>query len=93
MEKKRIAYLDALKCLAILLMIDIHVRSGNGFKPYDTLSAQLIYAPILPLFFFVSGFLAYRQSMDMKSFIDNIRRKFVFCSVSSQKVSTATGLR
>ncbi|MBQ6749718.1 MAG: acyltransferase [Bacteroidaceae bacterium] len=78
MEKKRIAYLDALKCLAILLMIDIHVRSGNGFKPYDTLSAQLIYAPMLPLFFFVSGFLAYRQSMDMKSFIDNIRRKFVF---------------
>ncbi len=78
MEKKRIAYLDALKCLAILLMIDIHVRSGNGFKPYDTLSAQLIYAPVLPLFFFVSGFLAYRQSMDMKSFIDNIRRKFVF---------------
>ena len=78
MEKKRIAYLDGLKCLAILLMIDIHVRSGNGFKPYDTLSAQLIYAPVLPLFFFVSGFLAYRQSMDMKSFIDNICRKFVF---------------
>lgn len=78
MEKKRIAYLDALKCLAILLVIDIHVRSGNGFKPYDTLSAQMIYAPAIPLFFFVSGFLAYKQSMSIKDAWDNIRKKFVF---------------
>lgn len=78
MEKKRIAYLDALKCLAILLVIDIHVRNGNGFKPYDTLSAQMIYAPAIPLFFFVSGFLAYKQSMSIKDVCDNIRRKFVF---------------
>ncbi len=78
MEKKRIAYLDALKCLAILLIIDIHVRSGNGFKPYDTLSAQMIYAPAIPLFFFVSGFLAYKQSMSIKDVWDNIRKKFVF---------------
>lgn len=78
MEKKRIAYLDALKCLAILMMIDIHVRSGNGFKPYDSLSAQMIYAPILPLFFFVSGYLAYKQRMTLKDIWNNIRRKFVF---------------
>ena len=78
MEKKRIAYLDALKCLAILMMIDIHVRSGNGFKPYDSLSAQMIYAPMLPLFFFVSGYLAYKQRMTVKDFWSNIRRKFVF---------------
>lgn len=78
MEKKRIAYLDAIKCLAILLVIDIHVRSGNGFKPYDTLSAQMLYAPAIPLFFFVSGFLAYKQSMSIKDVWDNIRRKFVF---------------
>lgn len=78
MEKERIAYLDALKCLAILLMIDIHVRSSNGFSAYESLSAQLIYAPTLPIFFFVSGFLAYKQSMDIKSFFDNIRKKFIF---------------
>lgn len=78
MEKKRIVYLDVLKCLAILMLLDVHVRSGNGFKPYDTLSAQLIYAPIIPMFFFVSGFLAYKQSMDMKSFLDSVRKKFIF---------------
>ncbi len=81
MEKKRIAYLDVLKCLAILMMIDIHVRSGNGFKPYDSLSAQMIYAPMLPMFFFVSGFLAYKQSVTLKDFGNNIRRKFVFLVV------------
>ncbi len=78
MEKKRIAYLDALKCLAILLVIDIHVRSGNGFKPYENLASQMLYAPVMPLFFFVSGFLAYKQSMSIKDVCDNIRRKFVF---------------
>ena len=78
MGKKRIAYLDALKCLAILIIIDWHVRNGNGFRPYDSLSALMLYAPTLPIFFFVSGFLAYKQSMDFKTFWNNIRQKFIF---------------
>lgn len=78
MEKKRIAYLDALKCLAILLVIDLHVLEGNGFKPYENLASQMLYAPVMPLFFFVSGFLTYKQSMSIKDVWDNIRRKFVF---------------
>lgn len=78
MEKKRIAYLDAIKCLAILMVIDNHIRATNGFGPYESLSAQMIYAPQLPLFFFVSGFLAYKQSMSTKGVWDNIRKKFVF---------------
>lgn len=78
MEKKRIAYLDAIKCLAILMVIDDHIRATNGFGPYESLSAQMIYAPILPLFFFVSGFLAYKQNMDFKDVWNNVRRKFVF---------------
>ena len=67
MEKKRIAYLDALKCLGILMVIDWHVRSGNGFKPYGSLSALMIYSFALPIFFFVSGFLAYRVSMSVRN--------------------------
>ncbi len=78
MEKKRIAYLDALKCLGILIVIDLHIMYYMGFMPYDFLPNQMLYAPVMPLFFFVSGFLAYKQSMDMKSFLDNIRKKFVF---------------
>ena len=77
MEKKRIAYLDAIKCLAILLVIEGHVRATNGFKPYDSLSGQMLYAPVMPLFFFVSGFLAYKQNMSAKDVWDNIRKKFV----------------
>jgi peptidoglycan/LPS O-acetylase OafA/YrhL len=38
----------------------------------------MIYAPTLPIFFFVSGFLAYKQSLTIKDFWNNIRRKFVF---------------
>lgn len=78
MEKKRIVYLDAIKCLAILMMVDIHVRSGNGFKPYDSLSAQMIYAPILPMFFFVSGFLAYKANININELRSNIGRKFLY---------------
>lgn len=78
MEKKRIAYLDAIKCLAILMVIDDHIRATNGFDPYESLSGQMIYAPILPLFFFVSGFLAYKQNMDFKDVWNNVRQKFVF---------------
>lgn len=78
MEKKRIAYLDALKCLGILMVVDWHVRNGNGFKPYGSLSALMIYSFALPVFFFVSGFLAYRISMSVKEVFSNIRKKFVF---------------
>lgn len=78
MKKRRIAYLDALKCLAILCVIDMHVRSSTGFTTYESLSAQLIYAPVMPIFFFVSGYLAYKQSMDMKTFLNSIRKKFIF---------------
>ena len=78
MEKKRIAYLDALKCLAILMVIDLHILAVNGFKPYENLASQMMYAPVMPLFFFVSGFLAYKQSMTINDFFTNIRRKFVF---------------
>lgn len=78
MEKKRIAYLDALKCLAILMVIDGHVRTANGFETYDSLSALLMWAPRLPIFFFISGFLAYKQSMSLKDVWVNVRRKFVY---------------
>lgn len=78
MEKKRIAYLDAIKCLAILIVIDLHVLKLSGVNHYDALSSQMLYAPVMPLFFFVSGFLAYKQSMSVNDFWNNIRRKFIF---------------
>lgn len=78
MEKKRIAYLDAIKCLAILIVVDLHVLSHGGIDPYNVLSSQMLYAPVMPLFFFVSGFLAYKQSINIQECWKNISRKFVF---------------
>ncbi len=92
MEKKRIAYLDALKCLAILLVIDLHVLDVNGFKPYENLASQMMYAPVMPLFFFVSGFLAYKQSMSIKDVLDNIRKKFVFLIIPALVFRIGTDL-
>jgi peptidoglycan/LPS O-acetylase OafA/YrhL len=92
MEKKRIAYLDALKCLAILLVIDLHILAVNGFKPYENLASQMLYAPVMPLFFFVSGFLAYKQSMSIKDVWDNIRKKFVFLIIPALVFRVGTDL-
>ena len=78
MEKKRIAYLDAIKCLAILIVLDLHILNLCGVEHYAALSSQMMYAPVMPLFFFVSGFLSYKQSMTIKDFWSNISRKFVF---------------
>ena len=40
----RIRYLDALKCLGILLVIEGHVRQlGMGIKVYDTIPFKLRY--------------------------------------------------
>ena len=54
MEKKRIAWLDVIKCLAILIVIDLHVLKICGVEHYSVLSSQMMYAPVMPLFFFVS---------------------------------------
>lgn len=78
MEKKRIAWLDVLKCLAILIVVNLHVLKRCGVEHYDVLSSQMLYAPVMPLFFFVSGFLAYKQNITIRDFWNNIRHKFVF---------------
>lgn len=92
MEKKRIAYLDAIKCLAILLVLDLHILAVNGFKPYENLASQMMYAPVMPLFFFVSGFLAYKQSMSIKDVWDNICKKFVFLIIPALAFRVGTDL-
>lgn len=78
MEKKRVAYLDALKGLCMLIVVDGHIMTGNGFETYGSMSQQLLYAFVLPAFFFVSGFLAYKKSMTAKDVWTNISRKFTY---------------
>lgn len=78
MEKKRIAYLDALKALCIVLVVEGHVLKANGYGPYDSLSSLMLYSFALPIFFVISGFLAYKPSMALKDLWNNIYKKFVF---------------
>ena len=78
----RIGSLDAIKCLGIILVIEGHVRQlGMGIKVYDTLPGLMLYSFNMPLFFFVSGFLAYKCSMSFKEVVRKIKQKFIYLIV------------
>lgn len=78
-KDERLAYFDALKCLGILLVINGHVLFfGMNINTYDSPSTLMLYSFKMPLFFFISGFFAFKEnifgSMDLKQ----IRNKFMF---------------
>jgi len=77
---KRLAYLDALKCLGILLVISGHVQFfGMGIEAYDSISTLMMYSFNMPLFFFVSGYLAFKNDAIGKiEDLKKIGNKFVF---------------
>ncbi|MBO5444944.1 MAG: acyltransferase [Muribaculaceae bacterium] len=63
-EKKRLRYIDAMRGLAILLVVFSHVTNAYVKMPITNESFAGIYYMMtmfrMPLFFFVSGFFAYR---------------------------------
>lgn len=66
MEKKRLRYIDAMRGLAILLVVFSHVSNAYVKMPITNASFAGIYYMMtmfrMPLFFFVSGFFAYRAA-------------------------------
>lgn len=80
----RIRYLDVIKCFAILIVIHGHVK-GFGFGLDDTYSnpSQLmLYAFNMPIFFFVSGFLAWKDgSTKMADVVNQLKKKFLYLVV------------
>lgn len=51
--KQRLAYIDAIKCLGILLVISGHVQfMGMGIETYDSPLSLMLYSFNMPLFFF-----------------------------------------
>ena len=93
MASKRISYLDALRGLAILLVIEGHVRLfGFGIKSYDTMSALMLYSFDLPLFFFISGLLAFRPNLSAKETMSNIVKKFKFLVLPAIVFSVVSNL-
>lgn len=63
-----------------MLVIEGHVWSfGMGIETYDTLSGLMLYTFNMPIFFFVSGFLAYKNRQESgRELMRNIWKKFLF---------------
>lgn len=52
---------------------------GFGIETYDTLSGLMLYTFNMPIFFFVSGFLAYKDKQENgRELLGNIWKKFLF---------------
>ena len=69
-KKPRLEWLDALRGFTMILVVANHVAGmGFGMAPKISSSMQFLIMFRMPLFFFVSGFLAYRatQVWDLKN--------------------------
>ena len=92
-NRGRIAYLDALKTFAILLVIEGHVRIiGMGISPNDSLSGMMFYSFDIPIFFFVSGYLAYKVNMSFKEACVNLKNKIYLLVIPAVVFRTALNL-
>lgn len=78
-KDERLAYFDALKCLGILLVINGHVLFfGMNINTYDSPSTLMLYSFKMPLFFFISGFFAFKENMiGSMNGLRQIRNKFM----------------
>lgn len=69
-KKPRLEWLDALRGFTMILVVANHVANmGFGMAPKLSSSMQFLIMFRMPLFFFVSGFLAYKaaQVWDLKN--------------------------
>ena len=76
----REVYFDALKCIGILLVIRGHVELfGLGIsKTYEEMSCLMMYSFNMPIFFFISGYFAYKENMTTRDIGRNLWNKFLF---------------
>lgn len=74
----RVAYIDRLKGIAIFLVVLGHVIGYNDCR--DSFLWQFIYSFHMPLFMFISGYVAQMafkmERIDGKSSLDYLRKKF-----------------
>lgn len=77
-KKKRIEWLDALRGFTILLVVSNHI-DGTGFVEHNAMSSPMSVFLLfrMPLFFFISGFLAYKSGLawDGRDFSTMLLRK------------------
>ena len=72
--KGRIFYFDLIKCIGIICVIYGHVELfGFGLK--GGVATDLIYTFNMPIFFFVSGYLAFKSRKSINYYLDNTWKK------------------
>ena len=63
-KKERVKYIDALRGFTMLLVVLQHVVTFSfGIKAYDTALTNILVSFRMPMFFFISGFIAYKSSV------------------------------
>ena len=80
-KKPRLEWLDALRGFTMILVVANHVAGmGFGMAPKISSSMQFLIMFRMPLFFFVSGFLAYKatQVWDLKNLGSLLLKKISF---------------
>lgn len=93
LQDGRIAYLDALKAFAILLVIEGHVRIlGMGISPYESLSGLMLYSFEIPIFFFVSGYLAFKETLPFRMLFKSVINKFLLLVIPAIVFRTVLNL-
>ena len=70
----RIFYLDLIKCIGIICVIYGHVELF-GFGLSGSVATDLIYTFNMPAFFFVSGYLAFKQRKAISYYFSNTWKK------------------
>lgn len=79
-NKKRIQYIDALRGFTMLLVVLQHVELMSfGIEPYNSVLGNIFVSFRMPMFFFISGYIAYKASViwDTSTFLRSVRKKAI----------------
>jgi len=80
LSKQRIKYIDALRGFTMFLVVLQHIESiGFGIHPYESVLGNILVSFRMPMFFFISGYIAYKVSFDwnMDAYCSNLRKKAI----------------
>lgn len=79
-KKQRIQYIDALRGFTMFLVVLQHVSTFSfGIAAYETVFSNLFVAFRMPMFFFISGYIAYKSSIiwDTHLYRFNLKKKAI----------------
>lgn len=78
MAKERLEYIDALRGFTMILVVFAHVETFMfSIDPNSTFVSSFFISFRMPLFFFISGFITYKENIvwNISYYLDNISKK------------------